>query len=163
MRITISLVIVLVILLGCNLGTQISVTATPPPPTAIPATDLPTEAVVVCESAPVGSSILRVNPEREQSPGCYLMYRGEQFTITWDGALPEGTQMVEFFRNCTDPEAPLMECTDKATDNNGSDGYSVTFFVPQTFEEVIITAIAYGSAQGSAQDSGAIAIVIREQ
>lgn len=155
MKTILSILVGCVILLACNLGTATIQTETPQPATAMP----PNESTVLCTSAPVADSTLQI----EQSPGCYLMFRGEQFTVTWVGELPADTQMVEFFRNCIDPDAPLMMCTDKATDSDGSDGYSYTFSVPQTFEEVIITAIAYGTSQGSSQHAGGMAIVIREE
>ena len=126
---------VLLILSACNLAQE-----------DVPTPDAP---------APV----LRIDPDQSVQPGCYQFAHGESFTVHWENPAAD-VQSVEFFRNCTDPSAPMMMCTDRAVDRTPEDGFSVTFTMPETFNEVIITAIAYGTGQDSAVDSGGIVVFV---
>jgi uncharacterized lipoprotein NlpE involved in copper resistance len=143
------------ILAGCNLASEKAPTPNAPNPEP-PATTVATYPA--CNSPDIEPApVLRIDPDRAVLPGCYQFAHGESFTVRWDNPADD-VQMIEFFRNCTDTSAPSMMCTDRAVDSTPDDGFSVTFTMPETFNEVVITAIAYGEGQGSAIDSGGIVV-----
>jgi hypothetical protein len=161
-KLILMVVAVVVVLAGCNLAAESTPDVTPLSASPFPATpEQPLTPVVsnpACNSPDIAPApVLRIDPDRAVQPGCYQFAHGESFTVRWDNPVAD-VQMIEFFRNCTDASAPMMTCTDRAVDSTPEDGFSATFTMPNTFNEVVVTAIAYGAGQGSAIDSGGIIV-----